>query len=166
MKEIYKSATFYYIVAPIVFALWPLLLWTVYLPAAKDRWENEKTQYEKAQMIIAEILPLDPERIKFTDSSAGATEFDYATAVEKTATLCGIPPTKYKLSSGIIITSGKQKSQSAMVGLSEVDIAKFAKFLSTIQLRWSNLQCSAIKLKKKKGLPDIWDVDIDFKYYY
>lgn len=166
MKDIYKNAVFYYIAAPIVVALWPLLLWTVYSPGAADRWENEKIQYEKAQKIIAEILSIDPERIKFADLSAGATEFDYANAVEKTATLCGIPSTKYKLSSGIIITSGKQKSQSAMVGLNEVDIVKFAKFLSTIQLRWSNLQCSAVKLKKKTGLPDIWDVDIDFKYYY
>jgi hypothetical protein len=59
-----------------------------------------------------------------------------------------------------------QKSQSAKVGLKQVDITKFAKFLSTVQLRWANLQCSQVKLTKKKGLPDTWDVDLDFKYYY
>jgi len=80
--------------------------------------------------------------------------------------LCGIPSTDYKLSSGIIIESGGQKSQSAQVSLKKVDIVKSARFLSTIQLRWANLQCSRVKLTKKKGLPDVWDVDLEFKYYY
>jgi hypothetical protein len=52
------------------------------------------------------------------------------------------------------------------VVLKEVDITKFAKFLSTIQLRWANLQCVKVKLTKKKGLRDTWDVDLDFKYFY
>jgi hypothetical protein len=86
--------------------------------------------------------------------------------MEQTAGLCGIPSTDYKLNSGIIITSAGQKSQNAKVGLMQVDITKFAKFLSTVQLRWANLQCGQVKLTKKKGLPDSWDVDLDFKYYY
>lgn len=48
----------------------------------------------------------------------------------------------------------------------EVDVVKFAEFLSTIQLRWANLHCSKIQMTKKKGLTDTWDVDLDFKYYY
>jgi hypothetical protein len=115
---------------------------------------------------MKEILTLDPDRLKFADSNNTAAEFDYASAIEKTAGLCKIPPTNYKLSSGIIITSDGQKSQSAKVGLKQVDITKFAKFLSTLQLRWANLQCAQVKLTKKKGLPDTWDIDLDFKYYY
>ena len=116
---------------------------------------------------MGEILALDPDRLEFADSQNAAAEFDYASAIEKIANLCGIPPTNYKLSSGIIITSSSgQKSQSAKVGLKQVDITKFAKFLSTIQLRWANLQCIQVKLTKKKGLPDTWDVDLEFKYYY
>ena len=61
---------------------------------------------------------------------------------------------------------GKPKSQSANVTLKQVDLAKFAGFLSTIQLRWSNLQCSKLKLTTKKGLTDTWDIDLEFKYYY
>ncbi len=64
------------------------------------------------------------------------------------------------------MTIGGQKSQSANVSLSQIDIVKFAEFLSTIQLRWANLQCNRVKLTKKQGLPDVWDVDIEFKYYY
>ena len=64
-----------------------------------------------------------------------------------------------------MVTSGK-KSQTANVALKEVGLEKFAKFLSTIQLRWESLQCERIKLTKKKGLPDTWDIDLVLKYYY
>jgi predicted negative regulator of RcsB-dependent stress response len=166
MKEIYKNPALYYILVPVIVALWPLLIWGVYLPRARHNWQAESIQYGEAQTIIGEILTLDPERLAFADSQNAAAEFDYASAVEKVAGLCGISPTNYKLNSGIIITSGGQKSQSAKVSLKQVDVTKFAKFLSTIQLRWANLQCAQVKLTKKKGLPDVWDVDLEFKYYY
>jgi hypothetical protein len=167
MKEIYKNPALYYILVPVIVALWPLLIWGVYLPAARHNWQAESSQYNEAQSIIEEILKLDPERLEFADSQNTAAEFDYASAVEKVASLCGIPPTNYKLNSGIIVTSSSgQKTQGAKVGLKQVDITKFARFLSTIQLRWANLQCAGVKLTKKKGLPDIWDVDLDFTYYY
>jgi hypothetical protein len=166
MKEIYKNPTLYYILAPVVAALWPLLIWGVYLPAVGHNWQVETSQYNEGQNIMTEILALDPDRLKFADSNNVSAEFDYAGAIDKTAALCGIPPSDYKLSSGVIITSAGQKSQSAKVALKGVDIAKFAKFLSTAQLRWASLQCSQVKLTKRKGLPDTWDVDLDFKYYY
>jgi hypothetical protein len=166
MKDFYKNPTLYYILTPVIVALWPLLIWGVYLPAAGHSWQVETSRYSEGQNIIKEILALDPDRLKFADSNNASAEFDYAGAIEKTAGLCKIPPTNYKLSSGIIITSAGQKSQSAKVGLKQVDITKFAKFLSTLQLRWANLQCAQVKLTKKKGLPDTWDVDLDFKYYY
>ena len=166
MKDIYKNPTLYYILVPAVATLWPLLVWSVYLPSAEESWLGEKAQYEKAQSVIAEILALDPDRLAFADSKTTAAEFDYATAVEKTAASCGIPPTDYRLSSGIIITSAGRKSQNAKVALMHVDLTKFARFLSTIQLRWPNLQCARLKLTKKKTYHDTWDADLDFKYYY
>jgi hypothetical protein len=166
MKEIYKNPALYYILAPVLAALWPLLVWGVYLPAARHNWQVETSRYNQGQSVMTEILTLDPDRLKFADSNNAAAEFDYASAIDKTASLCKIPPTDYKLSSGIIISTDGQKSQSAKVGLKQVDVTKFAKFLSTLQLRWANLQCAQVKLTKKKGLPDTWDVDLDFKYYY
>lgn len=166
MTDIYKNPTLYYILVPIIVALWSLLVWGVYLPEAERKWQAEKTQYNKAQNTMTEILTLDPDRMEFADSKTAAAEFDYASALAKIAGLCKIPSTNYKLSSGIITTTGGQKSQRAKVGLKQVDIVKFAKFLSTIQLRWANLQCAKVKLIKKKGLPDTWDVDLEFKYYY
>ena len=166
MKDIFRNPIFYYILAPAVVALWPLLVWAVYLPRANSGCERAKKDYQKGQEIMLEILNLDSERLAFADANSAASEFSYATAVDRVATLCKIPSANYKLSSGIIITTDGQKSQSAKVVLKDVDILKFAKFLSTIQVRWTKLQCTQLKLTKKKGLPDLWDMDIDFKYYY
>ena len=166
MKDIYKNLIFYYILVPVFLALWPLLVQLIYLPRAQANWQDEKAQYVKAQQIIEQILEIDPDRLDFSDSKQGNAEFDYASAVEKVAGICKIPSANYKLSSGIIITSGGQKSQNAKLVLKDVDITRFARFLSAIQLRWANLQCTQLKLTKKKGFPDIWDVDLGFKYYY
>ena len=146
--------------------LWPLLVWAVYLPKAEDNWKAEKDQYNRAQKIIAEILSLDPDRLDFAGSRNAASKFDYVNTIDEIAGRCEILPANYKLSSGRIIKSRGQRSQTAKVVLKDIGIAKFARFLSTIQLRWADLQCEKVKLTKKKGLPDRWDVDLDFKYYY
>lgn len=166
IKDIYKNPTSYYILIPAVVALWPLLIWGASLPAANDRLDKELNDYKKAKAIMEEILELDPDRLQLADSKANIDEFDYARAVQQVANLCSITSANYRLNSGILITSGGQKSQSANIALKQVDIEKVAKFLSTIQLRWANLQCNRIKLTKKKGLPDAWDADLEFKYYY
>ena len=104
--------------------------------------------------------------MEFVDSKTSAAEFDYANVVDKVATSCKISSTNYELSSKPARTTKGQKSQSCHVELKLVDIAKFARFLSTIQLRWANLQCENVTLTKWKGRPDTWKVDLDFKYYY
>ncbi len=166
MKEMYKNPILYYILVPVIVGLWPLLVWAMYLPAAQKSIEDQLVRDRKAEAIMIEILTLDPGRRQFADSNNVSTEFTYDNAVVSIAGESGIPPSKYKLSSGMLITSRGQKSQSATVNLKQIDIVKFAKFLSMIQLRWANLQCNRVKLTKKQGLPDMWDVDIEFKYYY
>jgi len=166
MKKIYKEPMLYYILVPIIAALWPLFVGGIYLPRAERELENGIKQYRAAEKVIEAILTLDPARLEFSGSAKSADEFDYAIVVEKVAGLCKIPSTSYRLSSGRITTTKGQKSQSAKVILKDVDITRVARFLSAIQLRWSDLQCIRLKLTRKKGLPDTWDADIDFKYYY
>ncbi len=115
---------------------------------------------------MMEILTLDPDRRDYADSNDVDVEFTFDKVVARVASTSKIPPSKYKLNSGMLTTSSNQKSQSATVSLKQIDVVKFAEFLSTIQLRWANLQCNRVKLTKKPGLPDMWDVDIEFKYYY
>jgi hypothetical protein len=125
-----------------------------------------RAEYTKAQEIMTEILNIDPDRLDYTGSRETNSEFDYAIAVEKIASLCRIPSVDYKLSSGPTITSGGQRSQRAKMVLRQVDITRFADFLTTIRFRWAGLRCTQLKLTHKKGLKDRWDVDLDFTYYY
>ena len=166
MKDIYKNPILYYILVPTMVVLWPLLVWAVYLPDAEENWQAEKAQYNKAQKIIEEILNVDPDRLAFVDSKTSAAEFEYANVVDRVATSCKISSTNYELSTKPTRTSKGQKTQSCHVELKQVDITRFARFLSTIQLRWANLQCENVTLTKGKGRPDTWKVDLDFKYYY
>jgi len=164
MKDIYKNPVLYYILVPAVVALWPLLVWAIYLAQAKESCDREQAQCKKGEQIVWEVFNLDRDRAM--DANNAPTEFTYASAVNRVASLCKIPPAKFKLSSRMIMKSDRQQSQSANVVLKEIDIASFARFLSLIQKRWANLQCNRVKLTRKEGLPDVWDVDIEFKYYY
>jgi len=168
MKDVYKNPILYYIAVPVIVGLWPLLVWAIYLPAAQKDVEEQMSQYKKAEPIMLEIFTLEPDRLEFADANDTAADFTYGEAIDRVASLCRIPPSKYNLSSAMIITSNDQKSQSASVDLKQIDIRKFARFLSMMQLRWPNLQCEQLKLTKKQNLPDndMWDVDIKFKYYY
>ncbi len=166
MKDMLKTPIFYCILIPVLVGMWPLLVRAYYLQHAQEQWEDQKEQFEEFQEIIPQILELDPERLDYEKNDKDAAEFDYAVAIEQIATLCKIPSSAYRLSSSIVTRSGKQKSQSASVSLEDIDITRFAKFLSAIQLRWSNLQCERLKLTKQQGEKDSWDIDLELKYYY
>ncbi len=166
MKDIYKNPILYYILTPVIICLWPLLVWAIYLPAAEKDNNNQQAQFKKAEAIMMEILTLDPDRRDFVDSNDVNAEFNYDKAVAMVAGTSKIPPSKWNLNATAPQTSRGEKSQNAAVSLKQIDIVKFSEFLSTIQLRWANLQCNRVKLTQKPGLPDMWDVDIEFKYYY
>jgi hypothetical protein len=166
MKDILRNPVFYYIITPVIVGLWPLLVWAVYLPATEKNGKDQQTQFEKAEATMLEILTLDPDRRDYANSNDVEVEFNYAKEVAKVASVSKIPPTKWDLNVSAPQTSKDQKVQSAAVSLKQVDVVKFAEFLSTIQIRWANLQCNRVKLIQKPGLPDMWDVDIEFRYYY
>ncbi len=147
-------------------ALWPLLVWAVYLPAAESDLKEGIDGYEKAQVTIDAILERDPSRLENDDPNKTADKFDYAIAVSDVARRCRIAATNYTVSSKPIRASSGKESQSATVVLKQINIASFANFLSKIQLRWANLQCESVTLTQKKGLKDVWKVDLGFKYYF
>jgi hypothetical protein len=164
IKQFIKNPLFYYVLVPAMVALWPVILWGIYLPAVRIGLNEDISQYEKAMQIFEDLRNLDPDRLNESKEKNAKVDFDYATAVQQTAAFCSIASPRF--SSGTIVTSQGQKSQSAAVSLKDVDVTKAMRFLSTIQLRWSSLQCTQVTLKKKKGLPDSWDVDFAFKYFY
>jgi hypothetical protein len=166
MKDIYKNPILYYILVPVVVALWPLLVWSVYLPRAQQMWQYEKKQYIRAEKTIDEILALDNGRLESADPNKTGTKFDYTYEVDRFAGMFRISSNDYTISSLPVMVSGGQKSQGAKVVLKQIGLARFARFLSAIQLRWANLQCMRVTLTPSKGVPDMWKIDLDFRYYY
>ncbi|MHC4624529.1 MAG: hypothetical protein ACYS4W_11580 [Planctomycetota bacterium] len=147
MKDVYKNPNLYYVLVPVVLAMWPLLVWAVYLPGAERKFGEEKEQSEEARKKITEILTLDPGRLTSTGADGHAAEFEYATEVDKVARSCGIPASAYQLISKPKRRAKGQTTQNCRVVLKEVDIAD-------------------LTLTKLKGLPDAWKVGLNFKYYY
>ena len=166
-KEIYKKPIFYYVLVPVLLALWPLWLFAFGLPGARDSYKKEVVDYGEAEKLIGQILgELDPQRLDYAKAKKGNDSFDYVTAIDQVTRLCGIASTGYKLSSSPTRTmKGGQKSQDAAVAIDNIDITKLAKFLSLMRMRWVNLQCTNITLAKLKGEKDAWKADVRFMYY-
>jgi hypothetical protein len=167
IKELIRDPKVYYILVPLVCAVWPLWVGLMALPSAQKTWADEKTSYAEAEKVIAQIYKIDPERFTAAQGQGKAAVFSYPAAVEQVARSCGVPSTEYKLQTSAVMKAKEgQQTQDAQVTLNQVNIVTFAKFLSTIQLRWADLQCTSLKLAKKKGTADMWKADMTLKYYF
>jgi hypothetical protein len=168
IKELIRDPRLYYILVPLVCALWPLWVGVMALPSAQKTWADEKDSYAQAEKIIAEICRLDPERFTAAQNQGKDAAFSYPAVINQVAGSCGIPAPDVILHgvSGVIKSKEGQQTQQAQVTLKQVSIATFAKFLSTMQLRWADLQCTSLKLTKQKGAPDLWKADMALKYYF
>lgn len=166
MRELYRNPLVYYMLVPVLIAAWPLLVWGVYLPKAEKGWEQDRKLQEDAVNYMLDILDKDQDRLEVAEESRELGKFAYAEAVDRVANLCRIPSGNLDLTTGNIVTSGSKETQQARVSLTDVGIVQAAKFLSTIQSMWVNLTCDRVKLTKKDGMLDQWDMDLNFKYDY
>ena len=165
MKDLIRQPVFYYIAVPIVLAFWPVLVGLVCMPDTDQRGEVESQNYIDANDIMAEIGRLDPDRLKRRDDKEGA-KFDYTVVMDAAARKIGIPSANYTISSKKIQRRQGAKTQDCQVMIAEIDIQKLSRFLTDLQVTWTNLQCQKLTITKKKGLKDVWKVDMTFKYYY
>jgi len=166
MKDAYKNPLLYYIAIPAAIALWPLLVWAVYLPNAKASLEADQELYGQGREIFNQISQLEPERLQQGKGDKGPVEFDYATAVDEAAVFCKLSANKYKVDSKPARTSKGSRIQTCRMSLIDVGIEDFAKFLSKIQLQWPSLECDKVTFKAQKGEKDLWKVDLDLKYEF
>ncbi len=165
MRDLHRNPILYYLLIPVLIAMWPLLVWAVYLPRTQEACADDYDKLMEGQTHILGILKLDPERTKGADPNRVVGEFVYGKAVESAANLCGIPGGCPVSVTQKIIVNGKQR-QDATVKLKDVSIVQAAKFLSHMQSNYVNLQCDRIKLARRKGMPDQWEADLHFIYYY
>lgn len=166
IKKLIRNPVFYYVAVPAVMLLWPLMVEFVYIPKIQKELDYALDEYKRSSKLMDDILELDPERLKTARQDDGSVKFDYVVVVDQVAKECGIRSDNYSISTKPTRTVAGVKVQNAAVVLKETDITSFAKFLSTLQMRWDSLQCEKLKLTGKKDSPDAWKVDMDLKYYY
>jgi hypothetical protein len=167
MRDLHRNPILYYLLIPILIGIWPLLVWGMYLPKAEENLQNDCDLLEKGNTFVKEILELDPDRISVQgEPNQVASRFAYGTAVDRVANLCGIPSGSCNSTAGDIIKVSGKERQDARVKLKDVGIVQVASFLSKIQSTYTGLQCDQVKLTKRKGMPDQWEVDFRFIYYY
>ena len=111
MKDIHKNPLFYYILIPAALTLWPLLLWSAYIPGAEKKYQKQEKYFHDAVPVINKILEIDSERLDFASDKDNKTEFGYAANVEKIAQFCKISSANYELNTRRIAKSKGQKSQ-------------------------------------------------------
>jgi hypothetical protein len=165
MRDIYRNPILYYILAPVLIGLWPLLVWALYLPKATEGKASDETLHTDVVKGCYEILEYDPDRIQIKGDEKGR-KFTYAEAIDSAANFCSIPSGNYVHNSSQIAKSAGKETQGAHVALDNVSILQVAKFLARLQATWVNLTCEKLILKKQEGVPDQWDADMDFKYIY
>jgi hypothetical protein len=168
VRDFYKNPMFYYLLAPIVVAIWPLLVWAVYLPDAREKVDRDQSLCVEGTRCMLDILTYDPERLNKAVNSDNVMSgtFSFPNAINRVSNLCGIRSDSGGYTAGRIITTSGKKSQNGRVMLKNVGIVQAATFLSQMQTMYINLKCDQVKLTQKKGMPDQWDVDMDFWYTY
>jgi hypothetical protein len=166
MKDYHKNPNFYYIIIPVLTVFWLLFVSTSALPKSKQELKKTFDASNSAEDLIIKILQTDPDRLNYKNEKGKSSEFDYTTAIDQFAKLCGIAPSKYSYTGGRDVKRSGMKTKSADVSINDVDIETLAKFLSTILIRWPDLKCDLIKLTKLNTGKDNWKVALKFTYYY
>jgi len=155
----------YYLLAPILVSIWPLLVSLMYLPDARRSMKDDLDRCVEGQICILDILTYDPDRLAFSEDKDASGEFTFAKAIDRTANRCTIRSANCDFTVGGIGGADK-RTQNAKVTLKAVGIVQAATFLSYIQSMWVGLKCDQIKLTKKKGMPNQWDAEMKFWYTY
>ena len=166
MKEFYKKPEFYYFILPFFVAVWILTSAFLSLPTAKSKFKRATEDQGKINGYLTTIITREPERLKFDELKKSTEEFDYGEVIDGFAKLYGITPSSYSLQAQGRIKKGKQLSQGANITISEIDVTKFAMFLSSMQQTWPDLQCNTLSLNKHKNEKDMWKATMKFTYVF
>ena len=166
MKEFYKKPEFYYFIAPVFVIVWILTVAFFTIPTAENKLKTAVRNDDKIQGYVATILTLEPERDNYKNQDDKTAKFDYVIVIEKFAKLHGIPSSACTPQVQAPMKKRMQLTQSANITIKSIDIERFAKFLTSIQRSWPNLQCDSLSLKKQKKALDSWEAKMKFTYIF
>lgn len=166
MKAILKNPNLYYILAPALAAVWALLAGVIFYPGSVKAYEEEiRPEYELSQDWIEKILTIQPERLNAIESRTGRP-FDFGEVVTALTQEYDIHTSRYTLNVRGEVNRGGKNARSATMDIKDIDVARLARFLSTMLTNWPELECEKLTLEKAKTGKDNWNVDMTLTYYY
>lgn len=162
-----KDPNTYYILIPVLAAMWAVTVGFVLYPKSIKAWEESKAGYTNAQTLMDQLVTLQPERLAYkVDENAKAQDFDFTKTINEFAQALSIPPSNYNLTVRSEANRGGRKTRSASISIKTIDIEKLSQFLSALLLRWPDLKCDTLSFSKIKDAKNNWQADISLTYFY
>jgi hypothetical protein len=167
MKKYLNNPVFYYIALPAAACLWAALAGLVFYPRATSSWQESQAEYNAAEELLAQIIAVEPQRLAYKQEKGTAVvDFDFTQVINEFASLFSIPSSNFTLNTRGEIRKAGKRARSAVLSIKTIDIEKTTKFLSTMLIRWPDLQCEILSLDKLPQGKNNWKVDMTLTYYY
>lgn len=167
IKKHLKNPLFYYIAVPVVMGVWALVAGAVLFPKAVSNWKESQEEYKTAQDLMAQIIAIEPQRLAYkAEKGAQIGVFDFTAVINEFATSFSIPSANFTLNTRGETRRAGKRARSAVLSIKSIDIEKMTKFLSTMLIRWPDLQCEIMSIEKLPQGKDNWKVDMTLTYYY
>jgi hypothetical protein len=167
MNKALKNPNVYYIGIPAIAALWAVIAGMMLYPKSVNALKDSKTDYQKAQKIIEELVSLEPKRLTFkVDENTKSEDFDFTKTINEFAKAYSISPSDYNIVVRGESRRAKRIARSASISIKKIDIEKLAQFLSAMLFKWPDLNCDTLSFDKIKDNKNSWSATISLTYYY
>lgn len=167
MNKTLKNPNFYYIVIPVLAALWALMAGLGFYPKSVQVWDDSKEEYNKSKTLIEKLIALQPKRLEYqVDESQQSDKFDFTRTINDFAEVFSISLSNYNLNVRLETKRAGRRVQSASMSIKTIDIENLAQFLSGLLLRWPDLKCEMLSLEKLKNSKNAWKAEMSLTYYY
>ena len=167
MRDFYKNIYFYLIMIPLLAGVWTATAATLSLPTAEKQFERKVDDWNDSKQYIFKILALDSGRLEYNNSSGdNSGEFAFRNVINKFTEENKIPASGYSLRAGTILKKGTRKIRTADMTIDNIDIVKFAEFVTNLTARWSNLQIETLTISNLQDGPDVWKATLKLTYTY
>lgn len=167
IKKQLKNPLFYYIAVPAAMGIWALTAGALFFPKAVGNWKDSEEEYKTAQELMAQIIAIEPQRLAYkAEKGAEIGVFDFTQVINEFATAFSIPSANFTLNTRGETRRAGKRARSAALSIKSIDVEKTAKFLSTMLIRWPDLQCEMMSIEKLPQGKNNWKVDMTLTYYY
>lgn len=165
-KDFWKQPDFAFVLLPVMAAVWALVSGLVVYPRHGKAWNDKKAQFAEAELLMDQILQLEPVRIHYQEQSGQSGEFDFTREVDRFTKELGIGSGSYTLNVRQAIKQKGKTRKSADLSIKSIRVETLAGFLSSMLARWPDLQCEQATLDKVANTKNEWNVKLRLVYVY